>query len=300
MSNTLFVLLDGAEDDPIPEFDGKKPLDVARMPFLHSKARHKMYTTGRGYTHLFLNEFFSGRPPEMSRGALEAYGFGLRMGPGRVAYRLTPARIAGVDLRWAYDSEGFADELESRVRENLHMLEDPDVRFYMGGKAVLTFKGDCPEPDGFPVPPKDGPYRRFPGELGELVDKVAREMGGVTDYPWGGGSPGRGGRSFPCLGRMTAISNGPVALGIAASLGHDIMLVDDIEARFPAARDALETGNVFLHLDEVDEYSHQKDPGKKVRVLELIDRLMCEHFSDVEDIVISWTTGPPASRVSTY
>ena len=56
--NTLFVLLDGAEDDPVPEFGGKKPLDVAKMPFMASKAPHRAYTTGRGYTHLFLNEFF--------------------------------------------------------------------------------------------------------------------------------------------------------------------------------------------------------------------------------------------------
>ena len=53
--NTLFVLLDGAEDDPVPEFGGKKPLEVAKMPFMASKAPHRAYTTGRGYTHLFLN-----------------------------------------------------------------------------------------------------------------------------------------------------------------------------------------------------------------------------------------------------
>ena len=57
--NTLFVLLDGAEDDPVPEFGGKKPLDVAKMPFMASKAPNRAYTTGRGYTHLFLNEFFT-------------------------------------------------------------------------------------------------------------------------------------------------------------------------------------------------------------------------------------------------
>ena len=38
-------------------------------------------------------------------------------------------------------------------------------------------------------------------------------------------------------------------------------------------------------MDEVDEYSHQKDPAKKVRILEHIDRMMEEYFSDVERIV---------------
>ena len=38
-------------------------------------------------------------------------------------------------------------------------------------------------------------------------------------------------------------------------------------------------------MDEVDEYSHQKDPMKKVRILEHIDRKMEEYFSDIERIV---------------
>ena len=77
--NTLFVLLDGAEDDPNPLMDGKKPLEVADMPFLRRKAPHRLKTTGRGYTQLFLNEFFTGHPPEIPRGALEAIGLGMKI-----------------------------------------------------------------------------------------------------------------------------------------------------------------------------------------------------------------------------
>ena len=51
------------------------------------------------------------------------------------------------------------------------------------------------------------------------------------------------------------------------------------------AREALEKGNVFLHLDEIDEYSHMRDPEKKVAILERADRLMEKHFSDAERIV---------------
>ena len=46
--NTLFVLLDGAEDDPVPEYGGRKPLDVANMPFMRSKATHRGFTDARG------------------------------------------------------------------------------------------------------------------------------------------------------------------------------------------------------------------------------------------------------------
>jgi 2,3-bisphosphoglycerate-independent phosphoglycerate mutase len=82
-----------------------------------------------------------------------------------------------------------------------------------------------------------------------------------------------------------AISDSPTALGISASLGQGYKLVKDLDDRFPIAVRDLENSNVFLHMDEVDEYSHQKDPAKKVRVLERIDRLMEKHFSDAERIV---------------
>ena len=59
MNNTLFVLLDGAEDHPNALMGGKKPLEVAEMPYLYDKARHRFTTSGRGYTQLFLNEFFT-------------------------------------------------------------------------------------------------------------------------------------------------------------------------------------------------------------------------------------------------
>ena len=52
MQNTLFVLLDGLEDDPNPALGGKKPYEVAQMPFLKRKAPHQMWTTGRGFTQL--------------------------------------------------------------------------------------------------------------------------------------------------------------------------------------------------------------------------------------------------------
>ena len=44
-------------------------------------------------------------------------------------------------------------------------------------------------------------------------------------------------------------------------------------------------GDVFLHVDEVDEYSHQKDPFKKKAVLERTDELMSEYFGDADRII---------------
>ena len=282
--NTLFVLLDGAEDDPVPEFGGKKPLEVAKMPFMARKAPHRAFTTGRGSTHLFLNEFFTGHPPEIARAALEGLGLGMKV-EGRTAYRLSPAIIKDGMINWSYHASEFCDRLIPKVEEHMSFVDkyDPEIKFFLNGRAVLTM--DCDLIPELPAPPVPAPFVEVPGDLGKMVMAVAKDLDGITDYPWGCGRIVRQFEPFKGLGNMTAISDSPTPLGICASLGHSIKLVDDIDDRFPLAKEALKHGNVFLHMDEVDEYSHQKDPMKKVRILEHIDRKMEEFFSDTERIV---------------
>ena len=283
--NTLFVLLDGMEDDPHPLLDGKKPYEVAKMPFMYQKANHKFQTTGRGYTQLFLNEFFTGHPPELPRAVLEAIGLGMDISEKRTAYRLSPAEIKDGMIRWSYHAHLFCDDLMRIMNANLHLLSkyDPEIKFFLNGRAVLTMA--CDDIPDLPAPPVDAPFKEVPGDLGKFVMKVASEMNGITDYPWGCGKYTKQYPPFDCLGKMTAISDSPTALGVAASFGHKIHLIDDVEDRFPIAKKAMEVGNVFLHIDEVDEYSHQKDPYKKIEILERTDRLMKEYFSDVERVV---------------
>ena len=207
MSNTLFVLLDGAEDDPNPEMGGRKPYEVAEMPYLESMAPHRLKTTGRGYTQLFLNEFFTGHPPEIPRAALEALGLGLPIqDPRRTAYRLSPATVKDGMVHWYYNTAEIKDELEERIMSHMDMLSeyDPAIRFFIEGRAVLTMVSDD-VPD-LPAPPVDAPYKEVPGKLGELVMTVASEMDGVTGYPWGCGKFGRQYPAFPELAPMVAVS----------------------------------------------------------------------------------------------
>lgn len=285
MRNLLFVLLDGAEDDPCPQLDGKKPIDVADMPFLESRARHRCRTTGRGYTHLFLNEFFTGHPPEIERAALEAMGLGLSMkDPKRVAYRLSPARIGDGMVRWCYHNSEFKDELESRVMSHIDLLSeyDPEIEFFIEGRAILTMRSDYIPVT--PAPPTDAPYVEIEGALGDLVKTVSSEMDGITIYPWGCGRCGHQYPGFEGIRNLTAFSDSPTSLGICTSLGYKTELIYDLESRFPAAKEALRHGDVFLHIDEVDEYSHQRDPFKKIKVLERTDELMSEYFPDADII----------------
>jgi len=283
--NTLFVLLDGAEDHDIPEFGGKRPLDVAEMPFLESVSKIKGYTSGKEYTHLFLNEFLTGHPPELPRAVIEALGLDMDMGTGRTAYRLSPAYIRNGMVEWSYDMEKLHESLTACVLRNLDVLggRDPKINFFLNGRAILTM--ECDDIPDLPAPPVPAPYKEVPGVLGKLVHSVAREMDGLTVYPWGCGRFTAQKDIYPCVRELTAISDSPTALGVCASLGQGYELIKDLDDRFPAALRDLERKNVLLHMDEVDEYSHQRDPKKKVRVLEHIDRMMERFFSDTERIV---------------
>ncbi|MCL1979250.1 MAG: phosphoglycerate mutase [Methanomassiliicoccaceae archaeon] len=283
--NTLFVLLDGMEDDPHPLLGGKKPYEVAKMPFMYEKAPRRSFTTGRGYTQLFLNEFFTGHPPELPRAVLEAMGLGMDISGDRTAYRMSPAEIKDGMIHWSYHAHLFCDNLMAAMMRNFHMLReyDPQIEFFLNGRAVITM--ECDDIPDLPAPPVDAPFKEVPGDLGRFVMKVAEEMKGITDYPWGCGRYTMQYPPYGCIGKMTAISDSPTALGVAASLGHDIRLINNVEDRFPEAKEALKHGNVFLHIDEVDEYSHQKDPYKKIEILERTDRLMERYFSDTERIV---------------
>ena len=283
MKNTLFVLLDGMEDDPNPALNGRKPYEVAEMPFLHSKTDIRLTTTGRGYTQLFLNEFFTGHPPETARAALEAQGLHLNMKDGRTAFRLSPARIEGDTVVWSYEGEKYEKQLVDHITERLDELHEfsPEIKFFTNGRAVLTMDYPYEIPD-FQSPPVNSEYFEIPGPLGDLVLGIQDEIG-ITDYPWGCGKLGK--QYPPYIEHMKAVSSSPTALGVAASLGYEIQTIKEIEPRLPAAKEALEKGNVFLHFDEVDEYSHEKDYQKKIDVLEKIDGLMDKYFSDAERIV---------------
>jgi len=144
---------------------------------------------------------------------------------------------------------------------------------------------ECDDVPDLPAPPVPAPYKEVPGVLGGLVTRVAERMDGLTVYPWGCGRFSSQSRIYPCVDNLMAISDSPTALGICASLGQRYRLIKHIDDRFPLALKELENCSVLLHMDEVDEYSHQKDPRKKVRILEHIDRMMERYFSDTERIM---------------
>ena len=93
-SGLLVIMLDGATDDKVPALDYKTPLQVSSMKFINSVASSGELgcTDAREYTHFFLLQLFSGKPLDVPRGVIEAFGLGLPLGADRIAYRMTPAR----------------------------------------------------------------------------------------------------------------------------------------------------------------------------------------------------------------
>ena len=106
MKKILYVVLDGLGDRPIPEFEGKTPLEAAETPFLDELAQ-------RGSTGL-MDSIREGVAPESDaavmsilgydvdryytgRGPLESYGAGLEVRPGDIAWR---ANFGTVDDSW--------------------------------------------------------------------------------------------------------------------------------------------------------------------------------------------------------
>jgi 2,3-bisphosphoglycerate-independent phosphoglycerate mutase len=275
----LIILLDGATDDPIPDLDGLTPLQAARKPFIDGIAsRGEMgHTDSRAYTHLYLLEFLSGKRVEIPRGVIEAFGLGLPMGKGRVAYRLTPAIIGEGKVEWFYKLSCHDEMMLQRaVVRTKHLLKEmePAIIFYQGGKGVMTVNADAV----LELPKPPCPARVLPedlGPFGSFIEAVADEMHGMTVLPWGGGKSDaveQFSDLAPKARGLHLISKSPSGLGVAAFLGMRGQRVGDYREAVKVAKAALKKNDVLLHFEETDDISHRRAPREKVELIENIDK----------------------------
>jgi 2,3-bisphosphoglycerate-independent phosphoglycerate mutase len=282
MSNskrTLVIMLDGATDDKVPALDYKTPLQVSEMKFINSVASSGELgcTDAREYTHFFLLQLFSGKPLDIPRGVIEAFGMGLPMDASRIAYRMTPAKIVDGRVEWYY-KVSVADEIQLQkavLKSKKHILGmKPSIMFYQGGKAVMTVESnrilDLPKPPG---PANVMPEDLY--EFGPFAESVAEHTGGITMLPWGGGfgkmadEARAKGRTIP---PMTIISKSPSALGVAAFLGIKSKRVPGFKQGIKEAASMIKNQDVFMHVEETDDISHKRAPREKVELLEAVDK----------------------------
>ncbi|HOB38609.1 MAG TPA: hypothetical protein PLD09_00015 [Methanomassiliicoccaceae archaeon] len=282
--NTLIILLDGAADDKIPEFDGRTPLASFEKPFMDMVASNGImgWTESRPYTHLYLLEFFTGKRLDTPRGLVEAVGLGVPVDPNQVAYRFSPAYFYESNVDWAYRvTPELSSSLQDAMVRNLDMLGDlnPRLYFYEDGRGVMTVDTEDVVP--FPMPPTPPSSSKFPmHHFGDYIRKVASEMDGLSIIPWGGGSLAKlnGHAAIPEVKNMVMISKSPSALGVGGLLHVRRDVVDNMWSGFQEAFRLLQSGDVFMHVEETDDISHRRAPDEKVGMLKEVDDLLMENL----------------------
>jgi len=278
--STLIVLLDGAADERIPELGDQTPLQALDKRFIDSVASNGRLgcTDARGYTHLFMLEFLSGRGMNVPRGIIEALGYGVKLEEGEVAYRLSPASLEDHHVRWEY---GLACEQDAKLRlmakrslasiSSLH----PRMQFYAPGKGILTVRSDNVE--DLPAPPSPVDLKRADfGELDPFISAMRPQNGKMVVMPWGGGKLDRHVDRSPLASTKDLVffSKSPSVNGVADFFGLENHEVSNYHEGFKMSLPRLKTGNVFLHVEETDDISHRREPMKKVQMLEDIDQML--------------------------
>jgi len=132
MSTLLYVCLDGLGDDPIPELDGRTPLEAAETPHLDALAAKgasgTVITVGPGIAPesdigVFGILGYDPHEEHPGRGVLEALGVGMDFRDGDLAYRINFAtadwpeiidRRVGRDLS-SEEAHALADEVNEKL-----------------------------------------------------------------------------------------------------------------------------------------------------------------------------------------
>jgi 2,3-bisphosphoglycerate-independent phosphoglycerate mutase len=179
----LYVCLDGLGDDPIPEFDGRTPLEAAETPNLDALAQRgrtgSVITVGEGIAPesdigVFGILGYAPQDEHPGRGILEALGIGMDVRDGDLAYRINFATGAGseiIDRRVGRDLS--SDESKALAREVDERLELPGATFDLEAtiehRGALVIRTDDGTPLSANVTNTDPAYRRE-GHLGVALE----------------------------------------------------------------------------------------------------------------------------------
>lgn len=183
MTNLLYVCLDGLGDDPIPELDGRTPLEAAPTPNLDALAQRgrtgTVVTVGPGIAPesdigVFGILGYDPNEEHPGRGVLEALGCGMNFQDGDLAHRVNFATADGrtiVDRRVGRDlasdqARALADEVNDRLT-----LEGAtfDLRATVEHRGALVIRTDDGEALSANVSNTDPAYRRQ-GSLGVALE----------------------------------------------------------------------------------------------------------------------------------
>ena len=325
----IVFLADGMADDPLPELQGKSPLEYAATPYMD-----RIASEGASGTFLTLPDGFptSSDAANMSvlgysladyypgRGPIEAVSQNIELGPDDVAFRCNLVTVTdGILMDY---SAGHISQEHSRIlMEALQNRFGSDkVTFYPGVsyRNLLVLHGKEFSPAiGFykPDSSQERPVTELPWTalddtkeaiytaafLQELITEAGAFLeehplvadgvcAGNAIWPW---SPGRA-PAFPAFeekyGKKGAvISAVDVILGLGLCAGMDIYHVEgatgyidtNYAGKAAAALEAIEDHDfVYVHLEAIDETSHEGKLDLKLKAIEDFDALVIKPVMD--------------------
>jgi 2,3-bisphosphoglycerate-independent phosphoglycerate mutase len=315
----IVVQGEGMGDEPIAELGGKTPLEVARTPNLDHMAARGILGLTRTIPPGLPAESDVGtlavlgydpRRHAVGRGALEAAGLGIELGPADVAFRCNLVTLetpeGGVetmrDYAAGHPAKGEAREL---VADLNRALGREGIEFHAGVSYRHLLVWRHGEHRARTTPPHDLSDKPVAAALPEgpgsdvLRDLIARSRALLEEHPLCRGRLARGERApnaiwlwgpgrrpelptlrerFGIEGAVVAGVDLPRGLGILAGLrpiavpGATGSLDTNFRGKAEHGLAALAGRDfLFLHVEATDEGGHRGDPQRKVEAIERLD-----------------------------
>ncbi|MCC5953761.1 MAG: 2,3-bisphosphoglycerate-independent phosphoglycerate mutase [Acidimicrobiia bacterium] len=299
--NYVVCVPDGCADEPVPELDGRTPLEVAAMPTLAALASRGTVGRARVIPHGMPpgsdvgNMSILGYDPALfhtGRAPIEAAAIGLRLRQDQVAYRCNLVTLGPdgtmEDFAGGHPDTDAAAEVIARLDE---ALSGDGVEFHAGVQYRHTVvapadwvEADCTPPHDLTGRPAVWPTGPAAGRLRQLMDAAApivadAPIGANAIWLWGQGfqpSMTSFEERFGCRGGLVTAVDLVRGLGVLT----DMEVVDlptatgwydtDYEGKRDVALRSLADGtDVFvIHVEATDEAGHAGNTEEKVKALE--------------------------------
>lgn len=311
----ILVIIDGMQDEPIPEFNGKTPMEVARMPVLN-----KMKRLGKFYHCKIIpddlepttdNALLSilGYTPNhrySSRSWFEALGAGIEVNENDLCLRCNLISHSKGILTSHCGGKLSNDLCKKELEIIKQNFENEKYHFYsLGGFRNLLVIKNCNATIN-----ANPPHDLLGCEINNLrIDsddsELSKELNNMThasfillnNYQANGiafWSPGKPPViSHKISGSMIAAT--PLVKGIGRAIGMNVIEVEgttgdektNLKAKVDVTFKAINQDEfVILHIEAPDELSHRRDPVGKMKFLEKIDRevflSLLKNFHNIE------------------
>jgi 2,3-bisphosphoglycerate-independent phosphoglycerate mutase len=304
-------------DYPLSDLKGKTPLEVAHTPFLdwitENGAMGITSTIPHGYEpgSDIANLSILGYDPARyytGRGPLEALGRGIEVAENSVIFRCNLVYVENGIMK-DYSAGHISSKEAKRALKELSEFLDENVRLIPGVsyRNLLVVHGKFG--DIITYPPHDIVGRsiteHFPQgdpELGEILTTLMKKsieiLPEITNkanmiWPWGGGKPAH----LPPFSKKYGVSGGMISAvdllrGIGRAAGMEVIEVPGVtgyidtnyEGKAKYAIEALERMDfVYVHVEGIDEASHEGDLDKKIQAIEDFDKRFLSILLDEMD-----------------